>query len=391
VRTIGRGVLILTVALATAGTQPYGRPAEAEAAWPSLVLGPEAARAADPVFIAHAGDGSGRVFVGERRGRIIVFGGENREQAPFLDIGDRVSARDGGLRGIAFPYDFVDKRYFCVSYVGAGRELRIARYRLGAGGAKAEPGSEEILLRIVLPGGERPGGGIAFGLDGKLYVGVGEGVAARKSRGEAQDRGSLAGKILRIEGDPAASRYGVPSDNPFAKIPGARPEIWATGLGNPSWVGFDPKRGDLYIADSRGDHRDEINFQPGTSGGGENYGWNILEGPDCRLKKPCETAGFTPPATAPARPAMCEVTAGVVPGEGARPESVDVFIYGDRCSGRLWGLRRSEAGDWETRALRDTGLTIGALGAGEGGEIYIADGSTGRIRRVVPAPAAGTP
>lgn len=383
---IARG-LLLGAALSVSAVPP-GVPQQVggAAAWPVLGLGAEAGRVSNPAFIAHAGDRSGRLFVGERGGRVLAFGGEAPGPAAFLDIRERVSAAHGGLRGLAFPYDFVDKRYFCVSYGAATGDLVIARYRLGADGA-GDAASEQVLLRIMLPAAERPGGGIAFGLDGKLYVGVGEGEPAAASRGAAQDRGSLAGKILRIEADPGAGARPVPADNPWAKSAGARPEIWAVGVGNPSWLGFDPKTGDLHLTDSLGDRQEELNVQPGRSAGGENYGWNLIEGTRCRPKQACPSEGFTPPAVALPRKSACELIGGAIARDSGTPGLDGIALFGDRCSGRILGLRRDDAGAWEERKLLDTDLRIAALGVGEGGEIYVADEGSGAIRRIV----AGAP
>jgi hypothetical protein len=358
-----------------------------EAPWPSIALGPELARVSSPACITHAGDASGRVFVAQRDGRIVVFAAEGGKPELFLDIAGRVSARDGGIRGLAFPYDFVDKRCFFVSYLSARRELVIARYRLAAGTGTGDAATEQVLLRVVLPQAERPGGGIAIGADSKLYVGVGEGVAARDSRGEAQDRGSLLGKILRIDVTSAAAQYAVPTDNPWAKTQGARGEIWAMGLGNPSWLGFDEESGDLFIADSLGAEYEEIDVQPGSSLGGDNFGWNTMEGMVCRTAKPCDDAGLTKPVAVLARKKGAELTGGALPGSVQRPQFDGISFFLERRSGRLWGLRRVDNGNWRSQALSETPAKIAALGAGENGEVYVADARTGAIRQVVLAPA----
>ena len=363
--------------------------AAAAADRPALELGKEVARVAAPAFIIHAGDGSGRVFVGERGGRIVVFGGELPRQQLFLDITARVDLPGGGLRAVVFSYDFADKRSFYVSYVGKEKDLVVSRFRLVQGGDAADPATETVLLRVPRAGGERPGGGLAFGPDGKLCVGVGEGAAAKKSRGEAQSLASPLGKILRIDVESGTKPYGVPVDNPFAKTAGARPEIWARGLGNPSWLAFDPRTGDLVVTDALGARHEEIDVLPGTSLGGENYGWNVLDGTDCRAKDPCDKAGFAMPAAVFPRSKGCELGPGAIARGGTYPEIEGDYVFGDDCSTRLKGIRRTEAGGWESRDLFDAGIRLSAVGAGENGVLFVADRRTGKVYEVRPATHSG--
>jgi glucose/arabinose dehydrogenase len=363
--------------------------AAAAADRPALELGKEVARVAAPAFIIHAGDGSGRVFAGERGGRIVVFDGELPRQQIFLDIAARVNLPGGGLRAAVFPYDFADKRSLYVSYVGKEKDLVVSRFRLVQGGDAADPATETVLLRVPQAGGERPGGGLAFGPDGKLCVGVGEGTAARKSRGDAQSLASLRGKILRIDVESSAKPYGVPVDNPFVKIAGARPEIWARGLGSPSWLAFDPRTGDLVVTDALGARHEEINVLPGTSMGGENYGWDVLDGTACRAKEPCDKAGFAMPAAVFPRSKGCELGPGVIARGGPYPEIEGDYVLGNDCSTRLRGVRRTEAGGWESRDLFDAGIRLSAVGAGENGVLFVADRRTGKVYEVRPATHSG--
>jgi glucose/arabinose dehydrogenase len=389
VRTVMRHGVAAVFLLGLAAPAPAAAAGSA-GGWPALSPGREVARAREPVFITHAGDGSGRVFIGERAGRVLVLGDGAPAPVVYLDLGDRVAAEDGGLRGLVFPADFVDRRYFVLSYVGKDHgDLIVSRFRLTRAGA-GDPSSEQVLLDVPLPGAERPGGGLAFGLDGKLYIGVGEGVPAAKSRGAAQDPASPLGKILRLDADPGAAHAGPLLDNPYAKRPGARPDIWATGLGNPAWLGVDPKSGDLYVVDSRGDRAEEVQVQPGTSMGGENYGWNVAEGKGCRGSTPCEAAGLTPPAAFLERPGACEVVGGVVPQAGG-PLPPGTAILAERCSGRILGMRPGDGEAWESQLLPAIRLRMTAVGAGDNGRIYAADGATGRIVELVASPAASRP
>ncbi len=356
---------------------------------PVLALGEEVARVAAAAFIVHSGDGTGRVFVGERGGRIVVFGGEIPRQRPFLDITSRVDARSGGLRAAAFPYDFADRRRVYVSYVGKGKDLVVVRFRLAERGEAADAATEQVLLRVPRAGGERPGGGLAFGPDGKLYVGVGDGTAVGKTGGEAQDLSSLRGKILRIDVDSTASLFGVPPDNPFARSPGARPEIWARGVGSPSSLSFDSRTGDLFFTDLPGARYDEVNVQPGKSMGGENYGWSVLDGNACQVRDACDRTGFTPPAASRSRREGCETSTAAVLGGGPYPGLEGEYLVAYGCSTRLTGIRRTAAGGWESRELLDAGIRISAIGTGENGVLFVADRRTGRVYEIRPASSAG--
>jgi len=379
--------------LAVAAAAAFGGAAQSAAAdWPALAIGPERARVAEPTWIGNAGDGSGRVFVAERRGRVVVFGGERAGAGTFLDIAERVNATKGGLRTLAFPFDFVDKRNFYVSYAAATGDLVIARFRLARDGAAADPASEQILLRVPLAGGARPGGGLAFGFDGKLYVGVGEGATTPGAPGAAaQSLASLAGKILRIDVGTATSPYAAPPDNPWARKPDARPEIWALGLSSPSALTVDARTGDVYIVDAPGERWSEIDVQAGTSAGGENYGWDVLDARDCRAPGSCAKTGFVMPAETLATSKDCALTAGAISAGGDNPQLEGIFFFGDRCSGRLRGLRRTPAGAWESRILLRGKLKIAAVGAAEDGRIFVADAGTGRVLEVVPAKGSGRP
>jgi len=356
----------------------------------ALVVGPAIGRADQPRVIAHAGDGSGRLFVGERAGRILVLEPGAGDAKPYLDLADDTAARSGGLLGIAFPHDFVDKRRVYVSRIDRSGSFVVARFRLAGTGAAPDRASEEVLLRVELPGKARPGGGLAFGPDGRLYVGVGEGIAARKSRGAAQDRAVLPGKILRLDIDAPGIPYAAPRDNPWINSPAARPELWAVGVGNPAWLGFDASTGDLVVTDTLGDKAEEIVIQPGTSLGGENYGWPYLEGPDCRGSGPCTSAGFTHPAVTLRHAEACEI-AGAAVLEKPGPAGADGRTFvADRCSGRVWTIAVADDGAWTHVPALETGRRIAALGAGDDGGIYIADERTGTIHRLA-ATAAEPP
>lgn len=304
--TWGKALGVVAVALA-AGC------AAAAADWPEIVLEERLTGFDQPVAITHAGDGSGRLFVVEQEGRIRVISAGQALAEPFLDIASRVSCcGERGLLGLAFPPGFSKSRRFYVNYTNNAGDTVVSRFAVGDDPDRADPASEQVLLTIDQPFANHNGGGVVFGPDGFLYIGMGDGGSAGDPQNNAQDPLSLLGKLLRIDVESSEAPYRIPASNPFAGDPGYRPEIWALGLRNPWRFAFD-----------------------GLTGGHVSRGhrWPRLDG---------------------------------------------VYLYGDYCSGRIWGLRRS-AGEWEHRELDDTGLQISTFGVDELGTVWVADHGTGRL------------
>ena len=237
----------------------------------------------EPVQLTHAGDGSGRLFVIEREGRIRIVRDGVIVEAPFLDISPRITAKgtEQGLLNVAFPPSYINRQWFYVNYTDTDGDTVISRFTTSADSDKADPDSEEIILTINRPGTLHNGGTLKFGpRDGYLYIASGDGheTLSENISQQAQDPGTLLGKILRIDVESGAKPYAIPADNPFVSIPGYAPEIWALGLRNSWGMAFDQQTGDLYIPDTGWNTNEEVNFQPADSGGGENYGWPLWEG-----------------------------------------------------------------------------------------------------------------
>ena len=235
------------------------------------------------VEIANAGDGSGRLFLVQRSGRIYIQDGGLELFSPFLDIRTRVEASGGeqGLLSVAFAPNYETSGYFYVWYTGAGGGTVLSRFRVSDDSDIADPASEQIVLTVDQPFSNHNGGRLQFGPDGMLYLGLGDGGAAFDPQENGQDGSTLLGKVIRIDVNPVHGTYAIPGDNPFVGNGSVRDEIWALGLRNPWRIGFDSKTGDLFIADVGQGEMEEVNFQPGTSTGGENYGWSIMEGSQC--------------------------------------------------------------------------------------------------------------
>lgn len=332
-----------------------------------------------PVAIGNSGDGSGRLFVVEQGGTVRIIRNGTVSPQPFLNISSLVTAGgEQGLLGIAFPPGFAVRKSFYVNYInrsGIGNTV-VARFDVGSSPDLAEPASRLELLTIVQPFVNHNGGQLAFGPDNFLYIGSGDGGSGGDPQGNGQNTASLLGKVLRIDVLSGGFPYAIPAGNPFSN------EVWAYGLRNPWRFSFDRLNGDLYLADVGQNTREEINFQPVGSGAGANYGWNIMEGSLCFLSPACSSAGLTMPVAEYAHGSGdCSVTGGYV-YRGSMPSLVGTYLYGDFCSGRIWGLRRNGA-SWENRLLLDSSLRISTFGEDESGELYVADYATGDIFRVV--------
>ena len=240
-----------------------------------------------PVFVTAPPKDSKRLFVVEKGGRIRIFDliAGSLLPTPFLALTDLSSGDEQGLLGLAFHPKFETNGLFYVNFTDGSGATNVREYRVSAGNPNvANPTSARTLLIIPQPFANHNGGWIAFGPDELLYIAMGDGGSANDPGNRAQNLGELLGKMLRIDvnGDDFPTEpgrnYKIPPTNPFVGKPGARPEIWAYGLRNPWRCSFDRKTGDLYIADVGQGSREEINFQPAASKGGENYGWRFEEG-----------------------------------------------------------------------------------------------------------------
>ena len=331
-----------------------------------------------PVQLTHAGDGSGRLFVLEKEGRIRIVRDGVLVETPFLDISQRITAKgtEQGLQNVAFPPSHLNHQRFYVSYTATNGDTVISRFTTSADSDRADPDSEEIILTINQPGALHNGGTLKFGpRDGYLYIASGDGLRARHEYipQHAQDPGTMLGKILRIDVESGAKPYAIPADNPFVSIPGYAPEIWALGLRNPWGMAFDQQTGDLYIPDTGWDTNEEVNFQPADSGGGENYGWPLLEGL-FPVEVEAAVDDLVLPVAVYGRPQGCAVVGGAV-YEGQ-------FIYADFCTSKIWSLRRLGQDEWQNRLLMTVGVPISSIGADESGNLYALGYLDGRIYRL---------
>ena len=350
---------------------------------PEIELEPVVTGLDRPVAITHAGDGSGRLFITLLGGQIVIYDGGQVLAQPFLDIGALVtSGGERGLLSVTFHPDYRANGLLFVDYTDLNGNTVVARYSVSADPNIVNPASAEILLSIVQPYTNHNGGQLQFGPDGYLYIGMGDGGSGGDPQNHAQTLGDLLGKMLRIDVD-GNPPYSIPADNPFINDPVAREEIWALGLRNPWRFSFDRQTGDLFIADVGQSRIEEVNFQPANSTGGENYGWNLMEGSDCYPPSSnCNSATLTLPILEYDHSLGCSITGGYRYRGAANPGLWGVYFYGDYCSGRIWGATEDNAGTWTTEELLDTNLQITAFGEDENGEIYLADFADGGIYRI---------
>jgi len=339
-----------------------------------------------PVHIAHAGDGSNRLFVVEQAGRIRIIHNGQLRAAPFLDIRNRVeSGGEKGLLSIAFHPRYRDNGYAYVNYTSDrhGLQTVVSRFRR-LDPQRLDPASETVLLRIDQPYSNHNGGQIAFGPDGYLYIGMGDGGSANDPDNHAQNPASLLGKILRIdvENITPGLAYGIPKDNPFVGRAGYRAEIWALGLRNPWRFSFDVGNGRLWVADVGQNKVEEINIIRR----GRNYGWRIMEGDICTpgIDDDCRKTGLEPPLHTYRHPAGFSVTGGFVYRGMAIPGLCGTYIFGDYVTRRLWGLRSDGRRVHNHRELAKGRFAVSSFGVDEVNELYIADHADGRIWQIGP-------
>ncbi len=339
------------------------------------------------VQVTYASPGDDRLFIVYKSGEIRIFKDGAVLPAPFLNISHLMSTgSEQGLLGLAFDPDYETNGFFYLNYTGQNpdgtgltRDTRIVAWQRDAINPDlADPDANQVLLSLEQPFSNHNGGQLLFGPDGYLYIGTGDGGSAGDPGNRAQNPQELLGKMLRIEVD-GFSPYTIPADNPFVGDPGVLDEIWALGLRNPWRFSFDRLTGDLYIGDVGQNIWEEINFQPASSIGGENYGWRLKEGDSC-FNPPtnCDPGGLTDPVFVYQHGPHCSITGGFVYRGANVPQLSGFYLLGDFCSGQYWTLRDTGGGNWEDNTLtifvNDSALTssdnITAFGEDSDGEIY---------------------
>jgi glucose/arabinose dehydrogenase len=341
----------------------------------------------EPLGLVHAGDGSGRLFIVEQPGTIRIWEKRRVRAQPFLDLRDKVvTGYEMGLLGLAFHPKFSENGRLFVNYTSRAGGLRtvIAEFRVGREPDTVDRASERVLMEVPQPFPNHKGGNLAFGPDGMLYIGLGDGGAGNDPHDHGQNTASLLGKVLRIDVDKpdGGLAYGVPQDNPFVGHADVRPEIWAYGFRNPWRYSFDALTGQLYVGDVGQDDREEIDV---VQKGG-NYGWRIMEGTICTpgVNRRCDRTGLELPVYDYPRSEGTVVIGGYVYRGKTVPELCGAYVYGDYGNGRIFGLRYDGRAVTAKQILLETRRRISSFGEDEQHELYVVD-HQGEVLKVVPA------
>ncbi len=338
-----------------------------------------------PVGYIDANDGSGRFFIVEQDGRILVSVGGELLDTPFLDITDQVSTgNEQGLLGMALDPGFSENGRVFVSSTDQDGDSQIVRYTVSADDPnQLDADSVVTILSLDQPYPNHNGGHIVFGPDGYLYLGFGDGGSQGDPEGNAQNPGVLFAKILRIDVSGNLEPYGVPSDNPFVDDASFAPETFAWGFRNPWRFSFDRETGDLWIGDVGQNNIEEIDLIPaGTSG--QNFGWSVLEGNDCYSDPNCDASAYTAPVDQYTHDYGCSVTGGYVYRGANIADLVGTYLFADYCTGYLWGLVPNGDGTFMATDFIETGMNPSSFAQDAAGELYVVDLS-GTISRIMGA------
>jgi len=342
-----------------------------------------------PLYVTHAGDGSGRLFVVEQGGRIWIVRAGVKSALPFLDVSHLITPialtgeyTEQGLLGLAFHPDFKNNGFLFINYTDRNGDTVVARYRVSSENPDiVDARNAEVIFHLLQPHVFHNGGHTAFGPDGYLYIALGDGGPLKDPLGAGQNRQILHGSILRVDVD-SDFPYAIPADNPFVNDAGARDEIWSYGLRNPWRFSFDRATGDMYLGDVGEDKWEEVNFEPADSVGGRNYGWSVYEGNEVFAGG--EAPNYSPPFFVYGHQHGCSVTSGYVYRGEAIQDLRGVYLFGDFCSGRIWASWRDHGFNRRVIELMNTDVSISSFGEDEAGEAYLLDFQRGKLYRIDP-------
>jgi glucose/arabinose dehydrogenase len=311
--------------------------------------------------------GDPRLYAAQKTGRVVAVRDGRVDPVPVLDLTAQVSlGGEQGLLGLAFS---PSGEHLFVNYTDTNGDTHVTGYAMRQG--RADPATRRDVLFVDQPYANHNGGNLVFGPDGYLYIGLGDGGSGGDPQGNGQSLSTLLGKMLRIDPRPSGERaYGIPPDNPFIDRADARPEIWAYGLRNPWRYSFDRETGDLWIGDVGQSAWEEVDVQPSESPGGENYGWNLMEG-----DHPYDDAD--PPSGA-VRPVFeyshedggCTVTGGYVYRGESIPDLYGAYVFADFCLGNLEALRLQDGRVVDHRVLGPVVPNLSSFGEDARGELY---------------------
>ena len=384
-RLIVPAVLVLIVGGAVLTNVVLARArARAQSDWfvgKNLTLQPVVKGLKEPTFMASPADGSKRLFVLEREGRVRIADADGKLQpTPFLDLSDNTSTgTEEGLLGLAFDPNFGQNGYVYVDRTANDASVQVTRYTVSAANPdQADPASALTIMSIPKRSKYHNGGTLEFGPDGYLYISVGDDEASE----QAQMLTSVYGKILRIDVE-SAEPYAIPPTNPFVGEPAARGEIWSYGLRNPWRFSFDRATGDLWIGDVGDAKWEEIDMQPAASHGGENYGWPWLEGAECMDETHCQDHELVAPLITYGHGMNCAVMGGYAYRGTTVSGLVGQYLFGDLCTGGVFTLVGDADTGWKRVELAFQPIKISSFGEDPSGDVYVVDLQGGVVYRVV--------
>jgi len=356
---------------------------------PSMGLDTVATGLSNPVFVTAAPGDTSRLFVVEQTGAIRIIKNGTLLATPFLDLTSAVvCCGEEGFLGLAFDPDYQNNGRFYVSYdslrvADTGAKSVIARYTV-SGNADIANTAGQTILSVNQPYSNHKGGMIAFGADGYLYIGFGDGGSGGDPQGHGQDRTDLLGSMLRLDVS-GTGTYAIPPTNPYASSAVYRKELWNYGLRNPWRWSFDRQTHDLYIGDVGQNLYEEVDVQPASSAGGENYGWNIMEGTHCYNASSCDETGLTLPVLDFDHSNACAIVGGYVYRGSAIPTLQGTYLYSDNCGGWLHSFVWSggQATNQQDLPALAPGSGVSSFGEDGKGELYLAR-LDGVIFKIVP-------
>jgi len=379
---------LLVIGATVALTLAMFAPAASAATAPAIRFAYVASGFHSPIFATGAGDGSNRLFIVEQTGRIKIYQGGVTLATPFLDIHTLVSCcGERGLLGLAFHPAYKTNGKLYVDYTDTNGNTVVAEYRRSSSNAnRVETRTRRVILQIAQPYANHNGGMLAFGADGALFIGTGDGGSGGDPGNRAQSLSTLLGKILRINvnGTSGTRQYLIPSSNPFVGTTGLD-EIWSYGLRNPWRFSFDRSARDLWIGDVGENAFEEVDHVKPATGNGRaaNFGWRVLEGFHCyNPATGCSTAGKTPPLLEYPHSLGCAVIGGYVYRGSSFPALVGWYVFGDECSGRIWAVSSTATSPATPQLLVDTTFAISSFGQDDRGELYVVD-LNGKVDRIV--------